>query len=106
MRNTWKGLFFGALAGAAVGLAIDVLYGAGDQLTGAAREVRRRAPDAADWAVNVTADARRRLEDADLPAQVRSLAQDIADSDFAKQVTVTGREAVRSAAGSVRNATR
>lgn len=47
MRNIWKGLIVGALAGATVGLAVDLLYGAGDQLASATREARRRAPDAA-----------------------------------------------------------
>jgi hypothetical protein len=109
MRNIWKGLVVGALAGAAVGLAVDLLYGAGDQLASATREARRRAPDAADWAVAVTADARRRLREADLPEQVRALAQEIADSDFARQVVdvtadaaVSGRKAVRGAIRDIR----
>jgi hypothetical protein len=113
MRNLWKGLIVGAMAGAAVGLAVDVLYGAGDQLAGATREARRRAPDAAEWAAKVTADARRRLTQADLPDHVRSLAQDIADSDFARQIVdataeaaATGRKAVRTALSSARDATR
>jgi hypothetical protein len=46
MRNIWKGLFVGAVAGALVGFAVDTLYGAGDQLASATREARRRAPDA------------------------------------------------------------
>jgi hypothetical protein len=110
MRNIWKGLFVGALAGAAVGLALDVMYGAGDQLAGATREARRRAPDAADWAATVTADARRALRDTDVPEQVRTLAQAIADSDFAHQVAdatagaaVTGRRVVRNAVSNMRN---
>jgi hypothetical protein len=113
MRNIWKGLFVGAIAGAAVGLAVDLIYGAGDQLASAGREARRRAPEAADWATAVTAEARRKLRDADLPEQVRSLAQDIADSDFARQVAdataeaaVTGRKVVRTALSSVRDAAR
>src|SRR5579859_512672 len=101
MRNIWKGLVVGALAGAAAGLAVDLLYGAGGQLAAVTRGAGRRVPDAADWAVAVTGEARRRLRDADLPDQVRALAQDIADSDFGKQVvgmtaeaTATGRRAV------------
>lgn len=106
MRNIWKGLFLGAITGAAIGLALDLLYGAGDQLAVATREARRRAPEAADWAAAVTTQARRRLREADLPDQVRAMAQGIADSEFGRQVTdatseaaLTGRRAVRRALG-------
>jgi hypothetical protein len=47
MRNIWKGLVAGAVVGAGVGLALDMLYGVGDQLASATREARRRAPEAA-----------------------------------------------------------
>lgn len=113
MRNIWKGLFVGALTGAAVGLAVDLLYGAGGHVAAVTREAGRRAPDAIDWAAAVTAEARRRLRDADLPDQVRTLAQEIADSDFGKQVVdvtaeaaATGRRAVRDTLGTVRDARR
>jgi hypothetical protein len=110
MRNIWKGLFVGALAGAAVGLTVDLLYGAGGQLAAVSREAGRRVPDAADWAVAVTADARRRLRDADLPDQVRALAQDLVDSEFGRQfvgattdAAATGRRAVRDTLRTVRD---
>ena len=110
MRNIWKGLFVGALAGAAVGLAVDLLYGAGGQLAAVSREAGRRVPDAADWAVAVTTDARRRLRDADLPDQVRALAQDMVDSEFGRQfvgataeAAATGRRAVRDTLRTVRD---
>jgi hypothetical protein len=47
MRNIWKGLFVGAVAGACIGLVLDAIYGAGDQLASATREARRRVPKAA-----------------------------------------------------------
>lgn len=113
MRNIWKGLFVGAIAGAAAGLAMDLLYGAGDRLTAVTREAGRRVPDALDWATAVTEEARDRLRDADLPDQVRALAHDIADSDFGRQVVdvtaeaaAVGRRAVRDTLSSVRQAAR
>jgi len=113
MRNVWKGLFVGALAGAAAGLAVDILYGAGGGLAAVTREAGRRAPDAVDWAVAVTTEARRRLRHADLPDQVRVLAQGIADSDFRRQLvdatsdaTATGRRAVRGTLKAVREVAR
>lgn len=113
MRNIWKGLFVGALAGAAVGLMVDLLYGAGGQLAVATREAGRRVPDAADWATAVTAEARRRLREANLPDQVRSFAQAIADSDVGPKVVdatagaaASGGRAVRNRFNNVRDAAR
>lgn len=67
MRNVWKGLFLGAVTGAAIGFALDLLYGA-------TREARRRAPEAVDRAAAVTARARKRVRDADIGQRVRALA--------------------------------
>jgi hypothetical protein len=113
VRNIWKGLVVGAVTGAAVGLALDVLFGAREQMVDATRAARRRAPEAVEWAAGVTAQARRRLRQADLPDQVRSLAQQIADSDVARQVggtasgvAATGQRAVRTALESARDARR
>ena len=103
----------GAVVGAAIGLVADMVYGVGGELAGVTREARRRAPEAMDWAASVTADARRRLRDSDLPEQARALAEDIVESDFARQVAsttseaaVSGRRAVRTALENVRDATR
>jgi hypothetical protein len=113
MRNVWKGLFVGALTGAAAGLVVDLIYGAGGGLAAVTREAGRRAPDAVDWAAGVTAEARRRLRDADLPDQVRALADGIVDSDFGRQIVdvtaeaaATGRRAVRDTVTSVRSVRR
>jgi hypothetical protein len=104
MRNTWKGLVIGAVTGAAIGLTLDLLFGAGEGVADVTRVARRRAPEAAEWATAVTAQARRRLREADLPDQVRTLAQQIADSDFARQVGDTATEVAASGQRAVRSA--
>ena len=114
MRNVWKGMLLGALAGAGIGLAVDALEALGAEgralgsqgIAGAkdlAQEGRAAIKEAhlPDKARDLAAQGRETLAEAELPDKVRDLAtqgrEAIADADLpdkARDLAAQGRDAV------------
>ncbi|MEO7126555.1 MAG: hypothetical protein ABI382_11645 [Nakamurella sp.] len=98
MRNVWKGLFVGAVTGAAIGLVLDLgqrLGRGAAQLAGAAgNAVREHGPEVGAAVASFAARGVEQVKDADLPGKARDLAMQLADSS----VVETARDTVQSAA--------
>jgi hypothetical protein len=95
MRNSWKGLVVGGLTGAVVGIALDLLASAMEQITRGAKHAREGvehsrelAPEAMEWLQGVTDKAAEWVHDAGVPERVREVAQRILDADFASTANV------------------
>jgi hypothetical protein len=80
VKNTWKGLMFGAFTGAAIGLVLDVLQSGSDKASEAGARLRVRAHDAVDSLEEATHRAGDWVKGQDVPGKVRSTVDDLASS--------------------------
>lgn len=86
MNNVWKGLAIGAFVGAAVGLVLDLLRGAGKGAAAVAEMAREHGPEVVAAAASVASAGAERLREADLPDKLRQAAQAAATSDTGQKV--------------------
>jgi gas vesicle protein len=104
MSNVWKGLVFGALVGAAVGLVLDLLNRAGKGAVAVAEMAREHGPDIAASVATAAKAGAERLRDADLAEKLRQAAHTAAASDAAQTVRDSAESAFNSAASAVKDA--
>ena len=91
MKNAWKGLVVGALTGMVGGSAMDVASAVRRKGAEVAHDVVDKAPFVARTATHKAADV---LHDAAVPRRMRSVAQQVGDSDLAgKAKNVAGQVA-------------
>ncbi len=79
MKNVWKGLVVGAFTGAGIGLVLDLLDGGAQKFAAAEGRVEKavqdRAPLVAGKVRHGVSEAVNRVQDADLPEQLREVAE-------------------------------
>jgi hypothetical protein len=80
MKNTWKGLMFGAFTGAAIGVILDALSAGGDRATEAGSRLKVKAHDAVDSLEGATHRAAEWVKEQDVPAKVHSTVESLASS--------------------------
>jgi hypothetical protein len=80
VKNTWKGLMFGAFTGAAIGVVIDVLESGREKASEAGSRLKVRAHDAVGSLEEATHRAGEWVKDQDVPGLVRSTVVDLASS--------------------------
>jgi hypothetical protein len=80
VKNSWKGLMFGAFIGAAIGLVLDVLESGRDKASGTGARLKVRAHEAVGSLEEATHRAGEWVKEKDVPGKVRSTVEDLASS--------------------------
>jgi hypothetical protein len=92
MKNVWKGLIVGGLTGVLAGFVLDGVARASKKAADLGEQVLEHAPEAGRWVQTVSDKAGDWLHDADVPGQVKTVAQKLKDSDAAARVAEAGHD--------------
>ncbi|MDX6598771.1 MAG: hypothetical protein QOE87_2658 [Gaiellales bacterium] len=92
MRQTWRGMIIGALAGAVVGLALEAFKTMTESAARAAREARVQAPGVAHEVADLAERASQSLRGSELADRAVHAAHRVGEQ--IKSATESGRSAV------------
>jgi hypothetical protein len=79
MRQTWRGMIIGALAGAVVGLALEALKAMSEGASRAAHEARAQAPGVAHEVAGLAERASQNLRSSDIADRAAHAAQRVGE---------------------------